>query len=100
MDYDVAISGGGPVGLMLACELRLAGVNVLVLELLTEIDQTIKAGSINLPTGEAFYRRGMLAPLEEQQRLGFERMKSFIRQKKPDAATMPAKMPRIAGHFA
>jgi hypothetical protein len=55
---------------------------VLVLKRLTEIDPTVKAGSINLPTSEAFYRRGMLAPLEEQQRLGFERMAAFMRPKK------------------
>jgi choline dehydrogenase-like flavoprotein len=53
MDYDVAIVGGGPVGLMLACELQLAGASVLVLERLTEIDPTIKAGSVTLPTAEA-----------------------------------------------
>ncbi len=32
MIYDVLIAGGGPVGLFLACELRLAGLSVLVLE--------------------------------------------------------------------
>jgi 2-polyprenyl-6-methoxyphenol hydroxylase-like FAD-dependent oxidoreductase len=32
MTYDVVIAGGGPVGLFLACELRLAGASVLVLE--------------------------------------------------------------------
>jgi 2-polyprenyl-6-methoxyphenol hydroxylase-like FAD-dependent oxidoreductase len=100
MGYDVAICGGGPVGLMLACELRLAGASVLVLERLTEIDPTIKAGSINVPTSEALYRRGMLAQLEEQQRLTFERMRSFLQKSRPEAARGPAKMPRIAGHFA
>ena len=29
---DVIVVGGGPVGLTLACELRLAGLDVLVLE--------------------------------------------------------------------
>lgn len=57
MVYDVAICGAGPVGLMLACELRLAGASVLVLERLADIDPTVKAGSINVPTSEAFYRR-------------------------------------------
>nr|WP_285288959.1 FAD-dependent monooxygenase [Alloacidobacterium dinghuense] len=32
MIYDVVIVGGGPVALFLSCELRLAGVTVLVLE--------------------------------------------------------------------
>ncbi|HEX4285647.1 MAG TPA: FAD-dependent monooxygenase, partial [Terracidiphilus sp.] len=32
MNYDVIIAGGGPVGLFLAGELRLAGASVLLLE--------------------------------------------------------------------
>ena len=28
--YEVVIAGGGPVGLFLACELRLAGVSVRI----------------------------------------------------------------------
>ena len=35
MDADVVIAGAGPTGLMLACELRLAGVRPVVLERLT-----------------------------------------------------------------
>jgi 2-polyprenyl-6-methoxyphenol hydroxylase-like FAD-dependent oxidoreductase len=34
-DYQVIIAGGGPTGMMLACELGLAGVRPLVLERLT-----------------------------------------------------------------
>ena len=69
-DVDVVVAGGGPVGLMLACELRLGGASVLVLERLTEIDQTVKAGSLTVPAVEALYRRGMLPQvLEEQQRM-------------------------------
>jgi 2-polyprenyl-6-methoxyphenol hydroxylase-like FAD-dependent oxidoreductase len=32
VSHDVVIAGAGPVGLFLACELRLAGLSVLVLE--------------------------------------------------------------------
>lgn len=64
MDRDVIISGAGPVGLMLACELGLRGVSVTVLERLTEVDPTAKAGSINIPTVEAFDRRGLAPKLE------------------------------------
>ncbi|WP_433575031.1 FAD-dependent monooxygenase [Nocardia brasiliensis] len=65
--FDVVVVGAGPVGLMLACELRLAGVEVLVVERLTEIDQTIKAGAITLPAAQAIYRRGLLERLRVEQ---------------------------------
>jgi 2-polyprenyl-6-methoxyphenol hydroxylase-like FAD-dependent oxidoreductase len=65
MDYDVIVAGAGPVGLLLACELRLAGVSVLVLEKLADPNLPIKAGAIggralNIPSMEVFYRRGLL----------------------------------------
>lgn len=41
--FDVLIVGGGPVGLFLACELKLAGVDPLVLERLPEPSQADKA---------------------------------------------------------
>jgi 2-polyprenyl-6-methoxyphenol hydroxylase-like FAD-dependent oxidoreductase len=63
MAYDVVIAGAGPVGLMLACELTLAGIKVVVVERLTEPDLTIKAGVINRPSADAFCRRGMLPEL-------------------------------------
>src|ERR1700722_16686064 len=70
MDYDVVIAGAGPVGLLLACELRLAGVSVLVFEKLADPNLPIKTGAIggralNIPTIEIFYRRGLLHALKE-----------------------------------
>ncbi|GAB3443380.1 FAD-dependent monooxygenase [Streptomonospora sediminis] len=41
--FDVVIAGGGPTGLFLACELRLAGVRPLVLERRSEPDQRDRA---------------------------------------------------------
>jgi 2-polyprenyl-6-methoxyphenol hydroxylase-like FAD-dependent oxidoreductase len=70
MDYDVVIAGAGPVGLLLACELRLAGVSVLVLEKLADPNLPIKAGviggrTLNIPSVEAFYRRGLLSKVKD-----------------------------------
>jgi len=43
---DVVIAGGGPTALMLACELRLAGVEPVVLERLPEISQIPKGNGL------------------------------------------------------
>src|SRR6202042_3781588 len=64
MDYDVLVAGAGPVGLMLATELRLAGARVLVVERREELDTSVKAGGINTASAEAFDRRGLLPALE------------------------------------
>ena len=59
-ESNVIVVGAGPVGLLLAAELALAGADVVVLERLTEPDQAMKAQSINVPTAEALDRRGLL----------------------------------------
>ncbi|WP_433234934.1 FAD-dependent monooxygenase [Streptosporangium sp. CA-135522] len=66
--HDVVIVGGGPVGLVLACELGLAGCSVLVLEREPEPRSPWKANPLGMrglsaASVEAFYRRGMLHPL-------------------------------------
>lgn len=63
--YDVVIAGAGPVGLLLACELRLAGRAVLVLEQAEHPDTPLKRlpfglRGLSAPTLEALYRRGLL----------------------------------------
>jgi 2-polyprenyl-6-methoxyphenol hydroxylase-like FAD-dependent oxidoreductase len=95
MSYDVIISGAGPTGLMLACELRLHGVSVLVLERLAEPDLTIKAGAVNTPSAVAFYRRGLLPRLAAIQEQNMAKFRSFMKDRAP--AKLP---PRFAGHFA
>ncbi|MCA1219049.1 FAD-dependent monooxygenase, partial [Streptomyces sp. 8L] len=68
MTTDVTVVGAGPVGLVLAAELALSGARVQVLERLTEPDEGMKAGAINVPTAEALDRRGLLPAAERVQR--------------------------------
>ena len=72
--YDVIISGAGPVGLFLACELALAKCSVLVLEKAESPHSPLKQlpfgiRGLSAPTIEALYRRGLLQDLEIHKRL-------------------------------
>ncbi|MEV6928514.1 FAD-dependent monooxygenase [Dactylosporangium sp. NPDC051485] len=87
---DVVVAGAGPVGLMLACELALAGVDVTVLERRTEIDPTIKAGSLNSPTIEALDRRGLTPAVQEAAAFN---MQAFAAKGRAPGGK------RFAGHF-
>lgn len=60
MDADVVIAGAGPTGLMLACELRLAGVDVVVVERLAQRSGESRAGGIHSRTLEVLDQRGVL----------------------------------------
>ncbi|MGW4591353.1 FAD-dependent monooxygenase [Amycolatopsis thermoflava] len=64
MDYDVLVVGAGPVGLMLATELGLAGIRVVVVERRSEPDTAPKAAGINTASAEIFERRGLLPAIE------------------------------------
>jgi 2-polyprenyl-6-methoxyphenol hydroxylase-like FAD-dependent oxidoreductase len=87
---DVIISGAGPVGLFLACELTLANCSVLILEKADEPHSPLKQlpfgiRGLSAPTIEALYRRGLLEELELHKRLKIPHAGQHSRQ---------------AGHFA
>ena len=93
--YDVIISGAGPVGLFLACELALAQCSVLVLEKAEHPHSPLKQlpfgiRGLSAPTIEALYRRGLLQELEIHKRL-----------KNPHKTSALTQGPRRqVGHFA
>ncbi|MFG1706497.1 FAD-dependent monooxygenase [Nonomuraea sp. M3C6] len=64
MDADVIIVGAGPTGLMLAAELRLAGVRPLVLERQPQRRETPKAGGLGGQILELLRYRGLLERFE------------------------------------
>ncbi|MGW3105191.1 FAD-dependent monooxygenase [Streptomyces sp. NPDC001100] len=102
-DYDVVVSGAGPVGLLLAAELTLGGARVLVVERLAEVDETIKAGGLNSTTTVALYRRGLLPELTGIHQEAMNRFKEFTRTHgdgDTDSGNNPVPPPKFAGHFS
>ncbi|WP_186181457.1 FAD-dependent monooxygenase [Burkholderia gladioli] len=97
--HDVVIAGAGPVGLFLACELRLFKLSVLVLERAQAPQAPLKRlpfglRGLSVATLEAFHRRGLLDEL-------------LAAQQARDASDQPAPAPHWAGksrkpggHFA
>lgn len=72
--HDVIISGAGPVGLFLACELALAKCSVLILEKAEGSHSPLKQlpfgiRGLSAPTIEALYRRGLLRELTLHTRI-------------------------------
>lgn len=101
MIYDVVIAGAGPVGLFLACELRLADLKVLVLEQAEDPGSPLKRlpfgmRGLSAPTIEALYRRGLLNDITAPQPA-----KDDPACSNASAAGQGAQQPRRqAGHFA
>jgi oxygenase len=72
MDTQVIVVGAGPVGLMLAGELRLGGAEVVVLERLAVPTTESRASTLHARTMELFDQRGLLDRLGTpgNQRMG------------------------------
>ncbi len=97
--HDVLIAGGGPVGLFLACELRLFGLSVLVLEREPDAGSPLKQlpfgmRGLSAPTLQALHRRGLLDELAAAQRLNDAGGKTAA------SAHWLQQPRRPAGHFA
>jgi 2-polyprenyl-6-methoxyphenol hydroxylase-like FAD-dependent oxidoreductase len=95
ISHDVLIAGAGPVGLFLACELRLAGCTVFVLEQMPEPHTPLKRlpfglRGLTVPSIESLDRRGLLSALEERA----------VSRQAPAAAHWMQQARRPAGHFA
>lgn len=58
--FDVIVVGAGPTGLMLACELRLHGVRVLLLEKEAEPNPIVRALGMHARSVEVMDQRGLL----------------------------------------
>lgn len=91
--YDVVISGAGPVGLFLACELALVGCSVLILEQSADPESPFKKlpfgiRGLSAPSIEALERRGLLSLLEIHKTI-----------KSPHAGQVSGSR-RQVGHFA
>lgn len=90
--HDVVIAGAGPVGLFLACELRLAGASVLVVEQADDPESPLKhlpfgMRGLSAPTIDALYRRDLLDGIALPGRAA-------------DTAHWMQQARRPAGHFA
>lgn len=59
-EHQVIIAGGGPTGLMLACELRLAGIDVAIVERRERQEIAgLRAGGLHSRTIEILDQRGI-----------------------------------------
>ncbi|KAH8726365.1 FAD binding domain-containing protein [Phaeosphaeriaceae sp. PMI808] len=103
--YTVIIAGAGPVGLMLACELALAGVSTLVLEEKATLADPWRDGALgfrllNHPSTESFYRRDLLSRVIATELLpGEATLAGGKEERKQKSQRNPGDFP-VASHFA
>jgi rifampicin monooxygenase len=64
--HDVVVVGGGPTGLLLACELRLQGLQPVVLERDSSPTTVVRSLGLHARSVEILDQRGMLSPFLEQ----------------------------------
>ena len=94
MEVDVVVVGAGPVGLLAAIELSLAGVRVVVLERLAAANTASKALGMG-PLGiEALQRRGLTKAISTAESRSVAAMKAFAEHKEADRDPK-----RFSGHF-
>ncbi|MFI9597808.1 FAD-dependent monooxygenase [Nonomuraea sp. NPDC052265] len=103
---DVIIVGGGPVGLLLACELKLGGAEPLVLEAATgeeRVTRSLGLRSLNARTLHSLELRGLVEPLTEAQWRLFDELATGPGPDRSDLVGMMTELLRkgmMRGHFA
>jgi len=103
MDADVIVVGAGPTGLMLACELGMAGARTLVLERRPEPNEVPKAGGLSGQILELLRYRGSLERFraastepEPAPKFPFGGLHvDFTRLEDPPMRAMPLPQPRL-----
>jgi len=93
---DVIVVGGGPTGLMLAAELRLHGVDVVVLERDAEPTQQVRSLGLHVRSVEILDQRGLLEPFLEAG-TKYERMASFAGLTRPWPDDLDTAHPYLLG---
>jgi 2-polyprenyl-6-methoxyphenol hydroxylase-like FAD-dependent oxidoreductase len=65
-EHDVVVVGAGPTGLLLACELALAGVDVAVVERAAVSSGQSRGGGVNQRSAEVLAMRGLVDAVKSQ----------------------------------